>query len=78
MDQAFDPEYHQAMTMQETAEKSPNTVLAVMQKGYQLKGRLIRPAMVVVSKAPSSAKPKAEMESGEDDEKVGTKLDEKA
>jgi molecular chaperone GrpE len=78
VDQAFDPEFHQAMTLQETDDKSPNTVLAVMQKGYLLKGRLIRPAMVVVSKAPSAAKPKAEIESGEDTERVGTNVDEKA
>jgi len=49
----FDPALHQAMSMQESAEHKPNTVMAVMQKGYQLNGRLIRPAMVVVSKAVS-------------------------
>lgn len=49
----FDPELHQAMTAQENAEVEPNTVIAVMQKGYRLSGRLIRPAMVMVSKAPS-------------------------
>lgn len=47
----FDPERHQAMTMQSSDEHSPNTVLEVMQKGYVLNGRLLRPAMVVVSKA---------------------------
>lgn len=47
----FDPTLHQAMSMQESAEYKPNTVMAVMQKGYQLNDRLIRPAMVVVSKA---------------------------
>ena len=50
--EAFDPELHQAMTLQESAEVEPNTVLTVMQKGYQLNQRLIRPAMVVVSKKP--------------------------
>ena len=50
--EAFDPELHQAMTLQESAEVEPNTVLTVMQKGYQLNERLIRPAMVVVSKKP--------------------------
>jgi molecular chaperone GrpE len=49
----FDPQQHQAMTMQESAEQPPNTVLAVMQKGYLLHDRLIRPAMVVVAKAPA-------------------------
>lgn len=47
----FNPEFHQAMTMQESSEHEPNTVLAVMQKGYLLNGRLVRPAMVVVAKA---------------------------
>jgi len=51
MGDTFDPALHQAMTMQESAEHKPNTVMAVMQKGYQLNERLIRPAMVVVSKA---------------------------
>lgn len=49
--ETFNPELHQAMSMQESAELEPNTVMAVMQKGYQLHGRLIRPAMVMVSKA---------------------------
>ncbi len=47
----FDPNLHQAMTTQESAEHAPNTVIAVMQKGYLLNDRLLRPAMVVVSKA---------------------------
>lgn len=52
--EAFNPEQHQAMAMQENAEFPPNTVMAVMQKGYSLNGRLLRPAMVMVSKgAPS-------------------------
>lgn len=49
--QPFNPELHQAMGMQESAEHAPNTVMMVMQKGYTLNGRLIRPAMVMVSKA---------------------------
>jgi len=49
--QAFNPECHQAMSMQATAQVDPNTILAVFQKGYALNGRLLRPAMVVVSKA---------------------------
>ena len=48
----FDPELHQAMTMQATDDVEPDTVIAVMQKGYQLNERLVRPAMVVVSKKP--------------------------
>ena len=51
--QPFNPEHHQAMAMQENAELAPNTVMAVMQKGYLLNGRLMRPAMVMVSKAAS-------------------------
>jgi molecular chaperone GrpE len=45
----FDPELHQAMSMQPSDEYPLNTVISVMQKGYTLNGRLIRPAMVVVS-----------------------------
>jgi len=51
MNEKFDPEKHQAMTMQPNADVEPNTVIAVMQKGYALNDRLIRPAMVMVSKA---------------------------
>jgi molecular chaperone GrpE len=46
----FNPEHHQAMSMQEQDGVEPNTVLTVMQKGYLLNDRLIRPAMVIVSK----------------------------
>ncbi len=46
----FNPEHHQAMSMQPSAEHEPNTVIAVMQKGYLLNDRLVRPAMVMVSK----------------------------
>jgi molecular chaperone GrpE len=49
----FDPLLHQAMAMQESPDAEPNTVIAVMQKGYSLYGRVIRPAMVMVSKGPS-------------------------
>lgn len=47
----FDPELHQAMTMVDNPDVEPNTVIEVFQKGYTLNGRLVRPAMVVVSKA---------------------------
>ena len=50
----FDPQLHQAMSMVENPDVEPNTVLSVMQKGYSLNGRLIRPAMVMVSKAAAS------------------------
>jgi len=50
----FNPELHQAISAIESAECEPNTVLSVVQKGYTLHGRLVRPAMVVVSKASAS------------------------
>ena len=52
MGEPFDPQLHQAMTIIENAEVEPNTVIEVMQKGYTLHSRVIRPAMVVVSKEP--------------------------
>ncbi len=52
----FNPEFHQAMTMQESDEHAPDTVMLVMQKGYVMNERLIRPAMVMVSKG-SADKP---------------------
>ncbi|WP_054669998.1 nucleotide exchange factor GrpE [Parasalinivibrio latis] len=51
--EAFNPEWHQAMSIQESADHAPNSVMLVMQKGYELNGRVIRPAMVMVSKAPA-------------------------
>jgi molecular chaperone GrpE len=51
INEKFDPEKHQAMSMQPNAEVEPNTVIAVMQKGYSLNDRLLRPAMVMVSKS---------------------------
>ena len=51
--ETFNPEYHQAMSVQERDDVAPNTVVAVVQKGYLLNGRLLRPAMVMVSRAGS-------------------------
>ena len=51
MGEPFDPRTAQAMSMIENPDVEPNTVIAVMQKGYSLNGRLVRPAMVMVSKA---------------------------
>ena len=51
-DERFDPDFHQAMSMQERDDVEPNTVVTVVQKGYILNERLIRPAMVIVSKLP--------------------------
>ena len=47
---AFDPELHEAMSQVESDEHEPNTVVGELQKGYQLNGRLLRPAMVTVAK----------------------------
>ena len=58
----FNPEHHQAMSIQENAEVEANTVLAVMQKGYLLNDRLVRPAMVLVSKAPEAVSDQADSE----------------
>ena len=52
--EVFNPELHQAMSMIESPDAAPNSVVAVMQKGYTLNGRLVRPAMVVVAKATST------------------------
>jgi len=51
--EVFNPELHQAMTMIEVPGAEPNTVIDVMQKGYEMNGRLLRPAMVVVAKGNS-------------------------
>ncbi len=48
----FDPQKHEAMTMQPSAEAEPDSVLIVVQKGYQLNDRLLRPARVVVCAGP--------------------------
>lgn len=50
----FDPQYHQAISMVENPDAEPNSVTLVMQKGYTLNGRLLRPAMVMVAKAPTN------------------------
>jgi molecular chaperone GrpE len=53
--QPFNPELHEAVSMLESSEAAPNHVLSVMQKGYRLHERLLRPAMVVVAKAVPTA-----------------------
>jgi len=70
----FDPEMHQAMSMLESADVAPNTVMNVFQKGYVLNGRLIRPAMVVVSKAMAQAN----SEYDEKEQDSGSNIDDKA
>ena len=51
----LDPEQHQAMTIEETTEIEPSRICRVIQKGYLLHNRLLRPAMVIVAKAPEDA-----------------------
>jgi molecular chaperone GrpE len=50
LSEPFDPEFHEAISMVENKEVEPNTVLTVVQKGYTLNGRLVRAAMVIVSR----------------------------
>lgn len=52
----FDPQQHEAMSMVAAPNAEPNSVVAVMQKGYLLNGRVVRPAMVMVAKAEDSPK----------------------
>ncbi len=54
----FDPNFHQAISQEESEEQPPNTVTQEFQKGYMIHDRLLRPAMVVVSKEPESLKSK--------------------
>ena len=60
--EAFNPDQHQAMSMQPRDDVEPNTVIGVMQKGYSLNGRLVRPAMVMVSQAMPAAEETAAAE----------------
>jgi molecular chaperone GrpE len=52
----FDPQQHEAMSMVPAPDAEPNSVVAVVQKGYMLNERLVRPAMVVVAKAEDAPK----------------------
>lgn len=52
--EAFNPAFHEAISIQETNDLEPNKIVAVVQKGYMLQNRLLRAARVVVSKAPTS------------------------
>ncbi len=62
MGQPFDPALHQAMGQLETADQPVNTVVQQLQKGYQLNERLLRPAFVMVAKAPSEPAAEAKTE----------------
>lgn len=48
----FDPQWHEAMSMQPSSEHEPDTVMTVLQRGYRLHDRLVRPARVIVARAP--------------------------
>jgi molecular chaperone GrpE len=58
--EVFDPSKHEAIAQIETAERPPGTIHAEMQKGYTMGGRLIRPALVAVARAPAEAPPASE------------------
>ena len=61
----FDPEFHEAMGMIESADAEPGSILHVLQKGYTLNGRLVRAAMVMVAKAPAAEEAAAADEADE-------------
>ena len=65
----FNPEFHQAMSIQESNDHKPDSVIAVMQKGYLLNGRLVRPAMVVVSKKSENSPATAEKQDSDNSKK---------
>ncbi len=52
--QPFSPDFHEAMGQLESSEQAPNTVVQEMQKGYTLNDRLLRPALVMIAKAPAA------------------------
>ena len=60
MGEPFNPAWHEAMGQLESTEHAPNTVIQEMQKGYVLNERLLRPALVLVAKAPPVNQPNAE------------------
>ena len=68
----FDPNLHQAMAEQETAEHPPGTVIQAWSAAWTLNGRLLRPAMVVVAKAPPAELPSANVREGTGAQKLDT------
>jgi len=78
----FNPDLHQALSMQQAPDMEPNTVVAVVQKGYQLNDRLIRPAMVIVStggqKKSEGEAPDSVNAYGDDKSSSGGNIDDKA
>ena len=69
LDKPFDPNFHQAVMQEESEGHSENTVSKELQRGYMIKDRLLRPAMVVVSKKPDS-RPQEKSQDPEDEHKV--------
>jgi molecular chaperone GrpE len=69
LDKPFDPNFHQAVMQEESEEHPENTVSKELQKGYAIRDRLLRPAMVVVSKKPDS-KPVVKSQDPEDEHKI--------
>ena len=67
----FDPQLHEAMTMQPSATAEPGSVLTVLQRGYQLNGRLLRPARVIVAGEPQTGGSAAGPDGGGSPEKTG-------
>jgi molecular chaperone GrpE len=63
--QPFDPNLHEAMGQVESAEHPPGTVVQVLQRGYQTGGRLLRPALVMIARAPAGGAPGADGGAGE-------------
>jgi molecular chaperone GrpE len=63
---AFDPTEHEAVSQAETADAAPGTVIEVLQTGYRIGDRLLRPALVVVAKAPSDPRPGTSGSNGHD------------
>lgn len=70
--QTFDPALHQAMGQFETEDYPANAVAQQLQKGYQLNDRLLRPAMVMIAKAPAAPEPEIEIEFEETDQPTET------
>lgn len=68
----FDPNFHEAVAQEENSEVEPNTVLRELQKGYVLKERLLRPAMVIVSKPNSQAEKETKNQRADESETAST------
>ena len=70
--QAFDPNVHEALAQLEDESVPTGTVVEIIQKGYQLRDRMLRPARVVVSKQPEGSAEQAEGQGAEQPDEAGT------